>query len=182
MTRTTLRRWLEAERDGELRGWRLRWLRRALERSPELRAERAALQALGQAIRDEERAVARAGLGGDGDRASLWSRLEGDLDRIDAERGASERTEAPRRGDREAMAWGSGLRGWMPAGALAGAAAAVLILFLAPRGAEEPVEPISVSSGQLRTLDTGGRPVWVQESEGATIIWLVGNGAETDDV
>lgn len=159
MSRECLLQWLSADRDGELRGWRRWWLRRALARSPELRAEARALERLGAAIREAEVAATPA--------PALWDAIEGALDGIDRERALPAAREPGGR------AWAA----WWPAGAALAAAAAAGAVFLFTR---PPTAPLAAESavGHVRSLDTGGRAVWVQEGEGATIIWLVGNGVD----
>ncbi|MGH0035189.1 MAG: hypothetical protein ACQGVK_09195 [Myxococcota bacterium] len=158
MTRERLLRWLEADRDGELHGWRRRWLERALARSAELRAERDALAAIGEAVRAAEPEPPSP---------DLWDGIEAGLDAVDREWAAGRPVEARQR---RAPAF------WWPAGAALGAAALAGTLLWASRS-ESPPLPVETASGHVRSLDTAGRSVWVQESDRATIIWLVGDEA-----
>jgi hypothetical protein len=157
MTKQRLLRWLEADRDGELRGWRRWWVRRALARSPALRVERLALDAIRGAVREAEADMAPPG---------LWEGLEPALDAIDRESARSAPATSPGRSGAPAF--------WWPAGAALGAAVLAGVLFWALHEGGAPL-PAEVASGHMRSLDTGGRAVWVQESDEATIIWLVGD-------
>lgn len=162
MTRDRLLRWLEADRDGELRGWRRWWLRRALSRRPSLRAEGAALDAIRDAVRAAETPDPSPG---------LWDAIEPGLDAVDRER----RRAGAERAERGVRWAGPAL--WWPAAAALGAAVLAGVLVWTFEADERP-RPAEIASGHLRSLDTGGRAVWVQESEGATIIWLVGDESD----
>jgi len=163
-------RWLEAERDAELRGWRRRRLERALERSPELRAERAALDAIGEAVRAAESAETGP---------SLWPGIDREL----ARDGAASRAPEPVRSRPGASPERLPSRRWLPAGLAVAAALAVAFLswWRAPGAPAPPAASTAAHHaevGRVLSLDTGGRPVWVQEGDGATIIWLVGDAAD----
>ena len=145
---------LQAYHDGELRGL-ARWrVMRRLARDPEARNELAALARVGALVRE---AVPEARS------PDVWNDIAGRLRSLDAERGLEAE------GRREPAKWG-----WLTpvtAGAVLAAALAVFAVFFAPSDRAE--------AGVVRWLESEGQPVMVLEgAEGATIIWLMGNGSE----
>jgi hypothetical protein len=142
--RTALR--LQAYHDGELSGLARWWLERRLRRSPDLRAELAALGRVGDWVRD-------AHVEEDG--PDLWASIALRLPAADARRAEP---------GRERRIW----LGWLavPGAVVSAALAAVLAYYeLAPR----PPSAIGV----VRWLDSGGRDVMVLEADpDTTIIWV----------
>jgi anti-sigma factor RsiW len=141
---------LNAYRDAELRGLRRWWFERRLARSPELRAELAALQRLARCVQEfDSRST-------DFD---VWDRIALRLPALDAER-----ADAPRA---SGLDW---LASWSrPLAAVAVSAALASALFLGIMRDGAPSTP-----GIIHWLDTGGRGVMVLEDQGdATIVWLL---------
>ena len=165
---------LEAHLDGELAGFRHRWLERRLVREPELRDRLEEARALGEWVRsvsnELEEPAGRVPL-------DLWSEIGPGLSAIDREIKA-ERPKRPRIVDL------LGSLGRTPA--LTAMAAASLLLLALFGGLLEtafeglPMAPeLPAQQGALRFLDTSGRPVWVSEElEGTTIIWLMETPAD----
>ena len=139
---------LHAYHDGELSAF-ARWrFERALRRSPELRQELRALEAVGDVLR-ESHATAPA--------PDLWPEIAPRLAALDAAR--AEREALPR--------WRSPVWWLKPAGALAaGVALSIWVVDWTAPG------PVPGSAGVVRWLDSGGRNVMVLEgSPGTTIVW-----------
>ncbi|MCZ6782560.1 MAG: hypothetical protein O7G30_04535 [Proteobacteria bacterium] len=153
-----LERALHAYHDRELGWWARNRLEARLRRSPELRAELAALESLGDRVRESEAAVRSPGTGAD-----FWEGIAGRLRAVDAA------VEAEGAGPSRA------LPGWRPLIAAAGVAAAVVALLVTSWVPAPPVAPVeeALASGSVRYLDTGGAAVWVQDRKGVTIIWVM---------
>jgi hypothetical protein len=143
--RTALR--LQAYHDGELSGLARWWLERQLRRSPDLRAELAALGRVGEWVRDahvEEVAP------------DLWDSIALRLPAADARRSDVGR---PRR------AW----LGWL---AVPGAIASAALVAVLIHRELAPVRPHT--TGVVRWLDSGGRDVMVLDADpDTTIIWVI---------
>lgn len=146
---------LHAYHDGELRGL-ARWrLERRLRREPRLRRQLAALEGIGELVRERE---AEAGA------PDLWDAIALRLPAVDARR---EQPVEERRG---------GLPAWLrPAGALAVAAALLLAVYVGW------FESAPAAGGVVRWIDSGGRPVLVLEEGGesdVTIIWMLDDAVD----
>ncbi len=146
---------LSAYHDGELRGL-ARWrLERRLRRDPRLRRELELLGRMGSALRAEAAPP-----------ADLWDRIAMRLPAADARR-----AEALERSRRRRRAW---LVGGPLGAAVAAGALALAILSGLPGEAER-------ADGVVRWMYAGKRNVFVvEESEapGATIIWVLDDGAK----
>ncbi len=153
-----LERALHAYHDRELGWWARNRLEARLRRSPELRAELAALESLGDRVRESEAAVRSPEPG-----AAFWEGISGRLRVVDAA------VEA------EGAGASRSLSSWRPLIAAAGVAVAVVALLLTSRGPAPPMAPAeeALASGSVRYLDTGGEAVWVQDRKGVTIIWVM---------
>jgi anti-sigma-K factor RskA len=138
-----------AYHDGELRGL-ARWrFERRLRREPGLRRELAALARVGELVRESEAAA----------QPDLWDRIELRLPSIDAQR--AEAATAP-------ASW------WRPLGALAAAAAVLVVAVYVGL-----FEPSPAPGGAVRWMDSGGRSVLVLDDaeSDVTIIWLLNDAA-----
>jgi len=168
---------LEAYYDGELRGL-ARWrMERRLRGSPSLRAELEQLRALGEEVREQQRAAASPGRPRPAD---LWGALEGSLTAIDAQVAAEQGGSTSRRPARPSPGFFQALRRPAALGALAASALALLIV-LRSSPVEGPASEVTeapssavVGGGNVRFLDTAGAPVLVlDQADDVTVIWLV---------
>ncbi|MCP5057196.1 MAG: hypothetical protein GY937_10780 [bacterium] len=140
---------LAAYHDGELGILARLRVRRWLSRDPQARDELDGFATLGELLREEESLAATP---------DLWPGIERRL---------------PARSEpREAADPSPWLTGWLPAGALAAAAATALVLAVGLEWGD------AADSSSVRWLDTGNRTAAVlQDDKEATIIWIL----DTDD-
>lgn len=147
---------IHAYHDGELRGL-ARWrFERLLAREPDVARELARLGAVGNALREADRAAHGP---------DLWDGIALRLPAVDA-----------RQRDAEVPA-AEGFGGWLrPAGAMAVAAALTLAIWFGQNDGAGPA-----TAGAVQWVDAGGRNVMVLDEaneSGVTIIWMLEDAVE----